>query len=415
MNADLIIYNIGQLVTGKELPIKDGESPMENIEILNNAYIALSGNDIMEVGEGEVPSKLIKFTTKLLDAEGRVITPGLIDSHTHLVHGGSRENEFLDKIQGVPYLDILQRGGGILSTVKATREATESELIDKAKKSLKIMLSYGVTTVESKSGYGLDKETELKQLRVNEILNHEQEVEIISTFMGAHAIPEEFKDNREAYIKYLVDILPEIKESNLAKFFDVFCEEGVFSLKESEVLYKEAKKHGFKLRIHADEIVNTKGAELAAKFGMYSADHLMAISDDGIKSLKGSKTIANLLPGTSFSLGKEYAPARKMIDSGVQVALSTDYNPGSCPSENLQFIMQLAALKLNMRPKEIFKAVTINAAKSLGINHKVGSIEAGKKADLVIFDAKNLEYILYHFGISHTKKVYKNGCLVYKK
>ena len=277
------------------------------------------------------------------------------------------------------------------------------------------MLSYGVTTVESKSGYGLDKETELKQLRVNEILNHEQEVEIISTFMGAHAIPEEFKDNREAYIKYLVDILPEIKESNLAKFFDVFCEEGVFSLKESEVLYKEAKKHGFKLRIHADEIVNTKGAELAAKFGMYSADHLMAISDDGIKSLKGSKTIANLLPGTSFSLGKEYAPARKMIDSGVQVALSTDYNPGSCPSENLQFIMQLAALKLNMRPKEIFKAVTINAAKSLGINHKVGSIEAGKKADLVIFDAKNLEYILYHFGISHTKKVYKNGCLVYKK
>ena len=415
MNADLIIYNIGQLVTGKELPLKENESPMENIEILENGYIAISGNEIMTVGHGEVPSKLIKFTTKLVDAEGCVVVPGMIDSHTHLVHGGSRENEFLDKIQGVPYIDILKKGGGILSSVKATKELSEDELLDKAKKTLRTMLSFGVTTVESKSGYGLDSETELKQLRVNERLNHEQEIEIVSTFMGAHALPEEYKDKRDEYIQKVIDLLPIIKERNLAEFFDVFCEEGVFSNEESKRMYLEAQKYGFKLRIHADEIVNTKGAELAKELNMYSADHLMAISQEGIDALKNSKTIANLLPGTSFSLGKNYAPARKMIDEGVQVALSTDYNPGSCPTENLQLIMQIAALKLKMKPKEIFKAVTINAAKSIGREKRVGSIEEGKKADFVMFDAKNIEYILYHFGVNHTKKVFKNGCLVFKK
>ncbi|MCQ8212890.1 imidazolonepropionase [Cetobacterium somerae] len=415
MNADLIIYNIGQLVTGKELPLKENESPMENIEILENGYIAISGNEIMTVGHGEVPSKLIKFTTKLVDAEGCVVVPGMIDSHTHLVHGGSRENEFLDKIQGVPYIDILKKGGGILSSVKATKELSEDELLDKAKKTLRTMLSFGVTTVESKSGYGLDNETELKQLRVNERLNHEQEIEIVSTFMGAHALPQEYRDKRDEYIQKVIDLLPIIKERNLAEFFDVFCEEGVFSNEESKRMYLEAQKYGFKLRIHADEIVNTKGAELAKELNMYSADHLMAISQEGIEALKNSKTIANILPGTSFSLGKNYAPARKMIDEGVQVALSTDYNPGSCPTENLQLIMQIAALKLKMKPKEIFKAVTINAAKSIGREKRIGSIEEGKKADFVMFDAKNIEYILYHFGVNHTKKVFKNGCLVFKK
>lgn len=415
MGADLIIYNIGQLVTGKELPVKDGETRMENIEVLSNGYIVVSRNEIMAVGSGDVPSRLIKFTTKLIDADGCVVTPGMIDSHTHLVHGGSRENEFLDKIAGVPYLEILKRGGGILSSVKATAAASEEELLSAAKKSLRRMVSFGVTTVESKSGYGLDSETELKQLRVNERLKLEQEVDIVSTFMGAHALPEEYKDNREGFIQKVIELLPVIKERELAEFFDVFCEEGVFSNEESRKMYSEAQKYGFKLRIHADEIQNTKGAELAKEFGMYSADHLMAISEEGIQALKNSNVIANLLPGTSFSLGKDYAPARKMIDEGVQVALSTDYNPGSCPTENLQLIMQIAALKLKMKPKEIFKAVTINAAKSLGREKRIGSIEEGKKADFVIFDSKNIEYILYHFGINHVSKVFKNGCLVYKK
>lgn len=416
MNADLIVYNIGQLVTSKELLIpNDGESLMENIEIIQGGYLAVSGGEIIGIGKGDVPSKFVKFTTKLIDAEGKVVTPGLIDSHTHLVHAGSRENEFLDKIQGVPYLEILEKGGGILSSVKSTQQATEEELVFKAKKSLKRMLGFGVTTIESKSGYGLDRNTELKQLYVNERLNHEQEVEIVSTFMGAHALPKEFKNNREGFIESVIALLPEIKEKKLAEFFDVFCEEGVFSIEESRKMLLEAKRNKLKLRLHADEIINIGGAQLAVEVGAYSADHLMAISENGIKALKNSKTIANLLPGTSFSLNKEYAPARKMIDEGVQVALSTDYNPGSCPTENLQLIMQIAALKLKMRPKEIFKAVTINAAKSLGKDKKIGSLEIGKKADFVIFDANNIEYILYHFGISHTKKVFKGGCLVFKK
>ncbi|MGL4988127.1 MAG: imidazolonepropionase [Cetobacterium sp.] len=415
MNADLIIYNIGQLVTGKELELIEENSVMENIEILNNAYIAVFESEIVAIGTGEVPSKLISFTTKLIDAEGCVVTPGFIDSSTHLVHGGSRENEFLETIAGVPYLEILLNGGGILSTAKATQNATEDELISRAKKSLKRMISFGVTTVESKSGYGLDIETELKQLKVNEILNIEQEVGIVSTFMGAHAIPEEYKENRDEFIQKVIDSLPIIKERNLAEFFDVFCEEDVFTNEESRKMYSAAKEYGFKLRIHADGIKNTKGAELASEFNMVSADNLAAISPEGIESLKNSNVIANILPGTSFSLNKEYAPARELIDNKIQVALSTNYNPGTCPTENLQLIMQIAALKLKMTPKEVFKAVTINAAKVLGREKRIGSIEEGKKADFVIFDAKNIEYILYHFGVNHTSKVFKNGVLVYKR
>nr|WP_307775334.1 imidazolonepropionase [uncultured Cetobacterium sp.] len=414
MNTDLVIYNIGQLVTGRELSLELGSS-MENIEILENGYIAVSDGEVVAVGQGDVPSKLVNLTTKLLDAEGRVVTPGLIDSHTHLVHGGSRENEFSQKINGVPYLEILENGGGILSTVRATKEATEDELLEKAKKSLKTMLSFGVTTVESKSGYGLDLETEIKQLKVNERLNHTQDVEVVSTFMAAHAVPPEYKGRSEEFIDKVIEMLPIIKKDKLAEYCDIFCEKGIFSTDESRKLLLAAKKCGLKIRIHADEIENTKGAELAVEMGAHSADHLMAVSEVGIEALKNSETIANLLPGTSFNLGKEYAPARKMIDSGVQVALSTDYNPGSCPTENIQLIMQIAASKLRMRPKEIFKAVTINGAKALGRDKYIGSLEIGKRADMVMFDAKNIDYILYHFGINHVVKVFKNGCVVYKK
>lgn len=411
MENGIILYNIGKLVTCREL---DGDS-MDNIEILENAYMVIENRVIIDIGVGEIPSKYIKISTKLMDAEGKLVVPGLIDSHTHLIHGGSRENEFLDKIQGVSYLDILKKGGGILSTVEATRKATDEELLNKAKDTLHRMLAFGVTTVESKSGYGLDEETEKRQLKLNKILNNEQDIRIISTYMGAHAIPNEYKNNPRKYIELVKKVAKKVKDEKLADFFDVFCENGVFSYDESKELLLEAKKLGYNLRIHADEIENMRGAELGAELGVCSADHLMAISDDGIKALKEKRIIANLLPATSFSLGKSYAPARKMIDSGVQVALSTDYNPGSCPSENLQFVMQLAALKLKMTPKEIIKAVTINAAKVLGVEKEVGSLEKWKRADFVIFNAKNLEYILYHFGINHTDKVFKNGKLVYMR
>ena len=275
------------------------------------------------------------------------------------------------------------------------------------------MLAFGVTTIESKSGYGLDLETEIKQLEVNQILDKEQPIDIVSTFMGAHAIPKEYKGKEEAFIKNVIQMLPEIKAKNLAEFCDIFCEYGIFSVDQSREVLKAAKKLGFKLKIHADEIESIGGAELAGELETTSSEHLMAVSDEGIIALKNSGVIANILPGTSFYLKKEYAPVRKMIDHGVQIALSTDYNPGSCPTENLQLIMQIAALYLNMSPIEIIKAVTINGAKSLNKEKQIGSIEIGKKADLVMFNSKSLEYILYHFGINHTKMVIKNGEIVY--
>ncbi|WP_298067103.1 imidazolonepropionase, partial [uncultured Cetobacterium sp.] len=408
MASDLLVYNIGVLITSKEIDIINKTS-MENIEVLNNAYVAIKNGHIFSLGEGDYDSSLIESNTILIDAEKNVVIPGLIDSHTHLVHGGSRENEMFLKAKGATYMEILNAGGGILSTVKATKEATKEELVEKAKISLKKMLAFGVTTIESKSGYGLDLETEIKQLEVNQILDKEQPIDIVSTFMGAHAIPKEYKGKEEAFIKNVIQMLPEIKAKNLAEFCDIFCEYGIFSVDQSREVLKAAKKLGFKLKIHADEIESIGGAELAGELETTSSEHLMAVSDEGIIALKNSGVIANILPGTSFYLKKEYAPVRKMIDHGVQIALSTDYNPGSCPTENLQLIMQIAALYLNMSPIEIIKAVTINGAKSLNKEKQIGSIEIGKKADLVMFNSKSLEYILYHFGINHTKMVIKNG------
>lgn len=412
MTSDLLIYNIGVLVTSKEIETIN-KTFMENIEVLNNAYVAIKNGHIFSVGEGDYDNSLIDSKTLLIDAENNVVTPGLIDSHTHLVHGGSRENEMFLKAKGATYMDILNAGGGILSTVKATKQATKEELVEKAKISLKKMLGFGVTTVESKSGYGLDLETEIKQLEVNKILDKEQPIDIVSTFMGAHAIPPEYKENKNEFIKKVIQMLPVIKEKNLAEFCDIFCEHGIFSIEDSRQILKEAKALGFKLKIHADEIESIGGAELAGELETTSSEHLMAISNQGIIALKNNGVIANILPGTSFYLKKEYAPVRKMIENNVQIALSTDYNPGSCPTENLQLIMQIAALYLNMSPIEVIKAVTINGAKSLNKEKQIGSIEVGKKADLVIFNSKSLEYILYHFGVNHTKMVIKNGKIVY--
>lgn len=412
MISDLLIYNIGTLITSKEIELANKNS-MENIEILTDAYVAIKNGTILLLGEGPYDKNLIDNKTVLIDAEKSVVTPGLIDSHTHLVHGGSRENEMFLKAKGATYMEILNAGGGILSTVKATKEATKEELVEKAKISLKKMLAFGVTTIESKSGYGLDLETEIKQLEVNKILANEQPIDIVSTFMGAHAIPKDYKGKEEDFIKKVIQMLPIIKDKNLAEFCDIFCEHGIFSIEQSREILKEAKKLGFKLKIHADEIESIGGAELAGELETTSSEHLMAISDDGIIALKNSGVIANILPGTSFYLKKEYAPVRKMIDHRIQIALSTDYNPGSCPTENLQLIMQIAALYLNMSPIEVIKAVTINGAKSLNKENQIGSIEIGKKADLVIFNSKSLEYVLYHFGVNHTRMVIKNGEIVY--
>ena len=413
MKADLILKNIGKLVTMQGSSSFRVKEEMNKINIIENAYIAVKNGKILAIGVGDEFGNLCGDDTKIHDAEGLLVTPGLIDSHTHLIHGGSRENEFSMKLNLVPYIEILNNGGGILSTVKATKEASEEELYKKAKKSLDRMLEFGVTTVEEKSGYGLELNTEIKQLEVARVLDKNHPVDLVHTFLGAHAVPEEYKENHKAYIDILVDVMmPKIKDMGLAEFCDVFCEEGVFTIEESEYILQKAKEMGYKLKIHADEIESLGGAELAAKLGCVSADHLMAASDEGIKMMAENNVVANILPATSFNLNKNYADCRKMIDMGAIVSLSSDYNPGSCPSENLQLVMQLGCLHLKMTPNEVLTAVTINAAYAIDRADKIGSIEVGKNADFVVFDARNVEYLMYHFGINHTKKVYKNGNLV---
>lgn len=413
MKADLILKNIGKLVTMQGSSSFRVKEEMNKINIIENAYIAVKNGKILAIGVGDEFGNLCGEDTKIHDAEGLLVTPGLIDSHTHLIHGGSRENEFSMKLNGVPYIEILNNGGGILSTVKATKEASEEALYKKAKKSLDRMLEFGVTTVEEKSGYGLELNTEIKQLEVARALDKNHPVDLVHTFLGAHAVPEEYKENHKAYIDILVDVMmPKIKDMGLAEFCDVFCEKGVFTIEESEYILQKAKEIGYKLKIHADEIESLGGAELAAKLGCVSADHLMAASDEGIKMMAENNVVANILPATSFNLNKNYADCRKMIDMGAIVSLSSDYNPGSCPSENLQLVMQLGCLHLKMTPNEVITAVTINAAYAIDRADKIGSIEVGKNADFVVFDARNVEYLMYHFGINHTKKVYKNGNLV---
>ena len=413
MKADLILKNIGKLVTMQGSSSFRVKEEMNKINIIENEYIEVKTGKILAIGVGDEFGNLCGDDTKIHDAEGLLVTPGLIDSHTHLIHGGSRENEFSMKLNGVPYIEILNNGGGILSTVKATKEASEEELYKKAKKSLDRMLEFGVTTVEEKSGYGLELNTEIKQLEVARVLDKNHPVDLVHTFLGAHAVPEEYKENHKAYIDILVDVMmPKIKDMGLAEFCDVFCEEGVFTIEESEYILQKAKEMGYKLKIHADEIESLGGAELAAKLGCVSADHLMAASDEGIKMMAENNVVANILPATSFNLNKNYADCRKMIDMGAIVSLSSDYNPGSCPSENLQLVMQLGCLHLKMTPNEVLTAVTINAAYAIDRADKIGSIEVGKNADFVVFDARNVEYLMYHFGINHTKKVYKNGNLV---
>lgn len=418
MQATLVIKNIGTLVTlkGENAPRK-GKLQGEIGEI-ENGVIAIRDDRIIHVGSGELPDVIDVTGAQIIDAEGKVVTPGLIDCHTHLVHGGSRENELAMKLDGKGYLEILASGGGIHSTARATEKASFQELYEKAYKSLDIMKSFGITTVEGKSGYGIGSfQTEIKQMEVAKKLNEDHPLRVISTFMGAHAIPMEYKDDSDKFVDIMLnEMLPKVVEMDLAKFCDVFCEEGVFSIDQSRRILLKAKELGLVPKIHADEIVSLGGAELSAEVGAISAEHLVGASEQGIKDMAKAGVVAVLLPGTSFNLGKkEPAKARLMIEEGVPVALSTDYNPGSCPTENLQFIMTLASLHLRMKPSEVITAVTMNAAAALGIEEEVGSIQVGKKADIAIFDIPNIDYMIYHFGINHNYITIKDGKIIYKK
>lgn len=409
-----ILYHIDFLYSPKDEGESVKGSKMNDICIIPNAFIVMQDGIITQLGTGEDYLHHTDEQSVLIECKGKIATPGFVDSHTHLVHGGSRENEFGKKLNGVSYLEILNSGGGIISTVKATRNATEDELYHKAKKALDDMLALGTTTVEAKSGYGLDLNTEIKQLQVSKKLNTHHPIDVVSTFMGAHAIAPEYKENKKGYIDLIVGkMLPKIKELHLAQFCDIFCENGIFEVEDSRYILEEAKKLGFEIKIHADEIVSLGGAELSAEVHALSAEHLMAASDKGIEMMGKSNVIANLLPATTFSLMKNtFAPARKMIEHNVAVALSSDYNPGSCPSSNFQFVMQLGCLYLRMTPYEVLTATTLNGAYAIHRAQNIGSLEVGKKADIVILDAPNLDYVYYHFGKNHVQDVYKDGELV---
>ncbi|MGD6802197.1 imidazolonepropionase [Rossellomorea vietnamensis] len=411
---DVLIKNIGQLLT-----MDHGDGPirgekMAQVPMIEQAALAIKDGKIAWMGK---TTEAISLTAdKTIDAEGKLVTPGLVDPHTHLVFGGSREHEMALKQQGVPYLEILKRGGGILSTVKATREASEEQLLEKARFHLDRIISYGVTTMEAKSGYGLEKETELKQLRVVKKLNEQHPIDLVSTFLGAHAIPPEHKENPDAFLQEMLNLLPHIEKEGLAEFVDIFSETGVFTVEQARGFLLKAKEMGFDVKIHADEIDPLGGTEMAVEVGARSGEHLVGASDKGIEMLGTSETIAVLLPGTCFYLNKDsYAKAREMIEAGAAVALSTDFNPGSSPTENLQLIMNLAALKMKMTPEEIWNSVTVNAAYAINRGESAGRMAIGRQADIVLWDVPNYHYVPYHYGVNHVNTVWKAGKLVYGK
>ncbi|MEW6411401.1 MAG: imidazolonepropionase [Candidatus Zixiibacteriota bacterium] len=413
--ATLLIKNIGQLVTMTGPVPRIGKN-MNDLGLVNNGGIAIAGEEILAVGESEKVqghAPLAEGCT-VIDAQGMVATPGFIDPHTHPVFSMTREKEFEMRIQGKSYMEIAQSGGGIRASVRDLRNTPAAVLKEKTKSRLDRFLKYGVTTIEAKSGYGLSTESEIKQLEIIRELNQLHAIEMVPTFLGAHEVPDEYRDNRARYIDIIInEMLPAVTKDNLAEFSDIFCEEGVFDIEESRRIQSAAAKAGLKLKFHADELESTGGAELAAEMKARSADHLVYVSDAGIKAMAASQTAAVLLPGTTFSLAsKQYAPARKMIEAGVVVALSTDCNPGSSYSESMPIIISLAALQMKLTAAEALSAVTVNAAYAIDRHEKIGQLKEGLQADIVLWNMADYRELPYHYGVNLAAKVIKKGKLV---
>ena len=414
VEVDLIIKNAEELLTLSST-FKDGSG----LGIVQKGAVATREGRILWVGRTEEISAKLSLSRdgREMDATGKVVMPGLIDAHTHLIFAGSRENEFEERIQGLSYQEIAERGGGILSTVEATRQASFDELLFLGKRRLDRMLSKGVTTVEAKSGYGLSLRDEIKILRVMKALRESHPIDVVPTFLGAHTVPREFKENRTRYVDLLIEeMIPRVAQERLAEFCDVFCEEKAFTLEESKRILEAGKRHSLKPKIHADQLNSGGGAELAAEVHAYSADHLEYSSIEGIQKMAENGVTAVLLPGASFFLSmKKYPPARDMIEQGVAVSLATDLNPGSSMTESLPLMMTMGCAMYRLLPKEVIQATTIQAARSMGREKEIGSLDVGKQADFLVLDIPNYRYLPYHFGADHVETVIKKGRMIYQK
>jgi imidazolonepropionase len=413
---DLIIYHANELLTMNSIfgAPRIGEE-MSELAIIEDGAVAIKDEMIIFVGTTD--DLLSRFPLEeiaiKIDASNKLVTPGFIDPHTHLLFDGTRENELAMKLLGKSYIDILREGGGILSTVKETRKAPLEKLVENGKKILDRMLVNGTTTVEIKSGYGLTTQSEIKLLKAVKILDNEHPIDVISTFLGAHAIPAEFENEPNDYVNLIItEMIPKIVEENLAEFCDVFCEEGVFSSEQTKLILETAKRYGLKPFIHADEIEDTNGAKLASEINSIQASHLLKSNEQGLRAMAESGVVATLLPGTPFALMlKNYAPARRMIDLGIPIALATDLSPNSW-IESMQIIIALACYKMRLSPAEAFAASTINAACAIQRQDEIGSLELGKKADILIFDVPNHNFLPYQFGVNRISTVIKNGKIV---
>ncbi len=415
--SDMLIVHASELLTLRGPNRARTRGEMSELGIVRDGAVAISEGRIREVGTSE---ELIAGHrspgVEILDATGKVVMPGFVDPHTHLVFGGSREFELDMKISGKSYMEIMQAGGGIFRTVKDTRAASKDELLDQASRRLETMLSHGSTTVEAKSGYGLDRRTEFKILETVRELDGKYPADLVPTFMGAHAVPPEFSGKPDEYIQFIVDeVLLDLRSKGLAVFCDVFCEEGVFTVAQSRKILMAAKSLGFRPKVHADEFKGTGGAELSAEVGAISADHLAMPSDDGIMAMARKGVVGVLLPGTPFtSMQDDYAEARRLIDLGVPVALGTDFNP-NCWNLSMQHTVSLACYQMRMRPAEALVAATFNAAAAIDRDEVVGSLEAGKKADILVMDVPTFEHIPYRIGTNLCDIVIKDGRRIWEK
>ncbi len=405
--SKIVFYNIGRVYT------PDGASGYGKVRELKDVQILVDNDRIVRVAGNDEELE----AEQRINCRGLTLLPGFVDAHTHPVFYNTREEEFIMRVRGKSYEEIAAAGGGIRNSVRKFRQAGKEEIKELTRARIHTFLEYGTTTIEAKSGYGLSTADELKSLEIIRELNEEQYLEMVPTFLGAHEIPDAYQSRRGEYIDLLCnEMIPKVAEENLARFCDVFCEKGVFTVEESRRILECGKGYGLKPKLHADELYPFGGAELSAEVGAISADHLLEISDEGIARMKEENVLAVLLPGTTFFLGKDrYAPARKMLEAGLDVAIATDFNPGSSTTQNMQLMWTISALKMKMLPGEILWAVTRSAARAIQMEDVVGSIEEGMQADFVLLDIPNLNYLPYHYGVNHTVMTIKKGHIVYRK